>query len=74
MIRAVAEGSPALDGATAAQQVSYRRLKSRCTIRGVILLSDGTLQVGFESLSGPDREAVIATDGTRLVTRNTYGR
>lgn len=72
MIRAVAEGSPALARATGAQQDAYRRLKARCSIRGVILLSDDTLQIGFESSNGRDREAVVAVDGTRVSTRNTY--
>lgn len=69
---AVAYGPEALRRATDAQISAYRRLRSRCSLRGAILLSDDTLQVGFESVNGRDREAVIAPDGSRLETRNTY--
>lgn len=71
-VTVTAEGAPALELATAEQRVSYRRLYARCAIRGVLLLSDSNLQVGFEANNGRDREALIAPDGSRLETRNTY--
>lgn len=65
-------GDLALAQATDPQRAAYRRLRDRCSIRGVIRYTDGTLQVGFESSQGRDREAVIAPNGSRLETRNTY--
>lgn len=61
-----------LELATEQQRAAYERLHRRCSVRGAIFLADGTLQVGFESLSGRDREAVIAPDGRRISTRNTH--
>lgn len=69
----MAEGDAALERATAEQQEAHRRLAGRCSVRGVLLLSDGTLQVGFESTAtGRDREAIIGRDGRRVSTRNTW--
>jgi hypothetical protein len=66
------EGDEALNLATHEQRAAHNRLQRRCGVRGVILLSDGNLQVGFESLQGRDREAVIAPNGDRVSTRNTW--
>ena len=73
-VHMVREEGQALGAASAAQRAAFRRLAARCAINGVILLSDGNLQVGFErSTDGRDREALIAPDGTRLSTADTWG-
>jgi hypothetical protein len=66
------EDHDAITNATAEQVAAWRRLKARCSIRGVLLLSDGTLQIGFESNLGRDREAIVAPDGRRLATYNSH--
>ncbi len=71
-VHAIAEGDRALALATVEQLTAYRRLEGRCSIRGVLMLSDEALQVGFETNNGRDREAVIAPSGRRIQTRNTW--
>lgn len=72
MTHATHEGHEAITRATVEQIAAYQRLKHRCSVKGVLLLSDGNLQVGFESNLGRDREAIIAPNGARVSTRNTY--
>ena len=71
-VRSAFEGETALVRATESQRSAYRRLAGRCSIRGVLWLDNGHLQVGFESADGRDREAVIDLEGRRVSTRNTY--
>jgi hypothetical protein len=68
----IKEGEAALVCASNQQRAAHRRLQARAAIRGVVLLSDGTLQVGFETSRGRDREALIAPSGERAATFDTY--
>lgn len=70
----VTEGPRAVSRATIKQRQSYHRLRRRASIRGVILLSNGVLQVGFERLTGRHAEAYIDRDGSRLATENSLRR
>lgn len=62
----------ALERASEKQRAAHRRIQRRYSVRGVLLLSDGTLQIGYETLLGRDREAIIGANGQRLDTRNTW--
>lgn len=60
---------------TEAQEQAIERIRSRgCSITGTVLdLHGRILRVGFESTAtGRDRLALIAPDGRRLSTENTY--
>lgn len=66
------EGGLAVTNCTEAQRAAYKRERARNSVRGVILLSDGTLQVGYETLMGRDREVTFAADGSVIERRNTW--
>ena len=67
-----AEGPGALIMASPDQYKAYTRLKDRCSVRGVLYLSDETLQVGYETANGRDMEAVFDDIGKRISTTTTY--